>query len=99
MGIETALIAGAIVAGTASAGASAKAAHDQRKEAKAQRRDLRKQQEEEKAQALAARKEKIDALRESGVGMTTLGRRSLLSGSELGMTSQTNIDGIKQQLG
>lgn len=98
MGVETALVVGALAAGAASAGASAKAAHDQRKEAKAQRRDLRKQQEEEKAQALAARKEKIDALRESGMGLTT-GRRTLLSGSELGMTAQTNMDGINNQLG
>lgn len=87
-----------LVAGLASAGASAKAAHDQRKEAKAQRREIRKQQEEEKAQALAQRKAKIDALRESGVGMTT-GRRTLLSGSELGMTAQSNMDGMNQQLG
>lgn len=98
MGVETALVAGALVAGAASAGASAYGAHKQNQEAKRQRRDIRKQQEEEKAQALAQRKAKIDALRESGVGMIT-GRRTLLSGSELGMTAQTNMDGINQQLG
>lgn len=89
---------GAIAAGAASAGSSAYSAHKQRQEAKAQRRELRKQQEAEKQQALAERKAKIDALREGGMGMTT-GRRTLLTGSELGMTSQSQMDGINNQLG
>lgn len=99
MGVGTALVVGALVGGAASAGASAHAAHEQRKEAKKQRKLVEKQQAAEKAQALEERKRKIDALRESGVGLTAMGRRSMLSGSELGMTQESNMEGIKQQLG
>lgn len=88
----------AAAAGLAGAGASAYGAHKQRQEAREQRRELRKQQEEEKRQALADRKAKIDALREGGIGLTT-GRRTLLTGSELGMTSQSQMDGINNKLG
>lgn len=98
MGVETALAVGALVAAGASAGASAYGAHEQRKEAKKQSRLIKEQQAAEKAQALEERKKKIDALREGGVGLA-MGRRTLLSGSELGMTSQSNMDGINQQLG
>lgn len=95
-----AIIAGIVsaVAGAASAGMSAHAAHEQRKEAKKQRRLLEQQQAQEKAAALEERRHKIDALREGGVGLVT-GRRTLLSGSELGATSQSNMDGIKSNLG
>ena len=95
--MATGAIAG-LVAGLASAGASAHAAHEQRKEAKKQRRLIEEQQAQEKAAALEERKRKIDALREGGVGLA-MGRRTLLSGSELGMTQQSNMDGIKTQLG
>lgn len=96
--MATGLAVAGLVAGLASAGASAKAAHDQRKEAKKQRKLLEEQQAQEKAAALEERKKKIDALREGGVGLA-MGRRTLLSGSELGLTEQSNMDGIKQQLG
>ena len=92
-----AMIASAVAA-VAGAGASAYGAHEQRKEAKKQRRLLEKQQAEDKAAALKERREKIDALREGGIGMTT-GRRTMISGSELGLTAQSNMDGINNQLG
>lgn len=94
----TALAVGALVAGVASAGASAYAAHEQHKEEKKQRKLIQDQQAQEKAAALEERKRKIDALREGGVGLA-MGRRTLLSGSELGMTQQSNMDGINTQLG
>ena len=97
--MATGLAVAGLVAGLASAGASAKAAHDQRKEAKKQRKLLEEQQAQEKAAAFEERKRKIDALRESGVGLTQMGRRTMLAGSELGLTEQSNMDGIKQQLG
>lgn len=97
MGIET-LAIGALIAGAAGAGASAYGAHEQRKEARKQSRLIKQQQEQERQQALEERRKKIDALRESGIGLTT-GRNTLLSGSELGMTSQSNMDGINSQLG
>ena len=95
-----AIIASAVgaIAGAASAGASAYGAHEQRKEAKKQRKLIEQQQAQEKAAALEERKRKIDALREGGVGLS-MGRRTLLSGSELGMTQQSNMDGINTQLG
>lgn len=92
-----AAIAGLVI-GAASAGVSAHAAHEQRKEAKRQSRMIRDQQEQEKSAALEERKKKIDALREGGVGLA-MGRRTLLSGSELGMTQQSSMDGINTQLG
>jgi hypothetical protein len=96
--MATGIAVAGLVAGLASAGASAHAAHEQRKEAKKQRRLIEEQQAQEKAAALEERKKKIDALREGGVGLA-MGRRTLLSGSELGMTQQSNMDGIKTQLG
>lgn len=96
--MATGIAVAGLVAGLASAGASAHAAHEQRKEAKKQRRLIEEQQAQEKAAALEERKRKIDALREGGVGLA-MGRRTLLSGSELGMTQQSNMDGIKTQLG
>ena len=96
--MATGIAVAGLVAGLASAGASAHAAHEQRKEAKKQRRLVEEQQAQEKAAALEERKRKIDALREGGVGLA-MGRRTLLSGSELGMTQQSNMDGIKTQLG
>ena len=97
MGIET-LTIGSLIAGVAGAGASAYGAYEQRKEARKQSRVIKQQQEEARQQALEDRKRKIDALREGGAGLTT-GRRTLLAGSELGMTSQSNMDGINNQLG
>ena len=92
-----AAIAGLVI-GAASAGVSAHAAHEQRKEEKKQRKLIQDQQAQEKAAALEERKRKIDALREGGVGLA-MGRRTLLSGSELGMTQQSSMDGINTQLG
>lgn len=89
---------GALAIGLAGAATGAKGAYDQKKAADRQARLIKKQQEAEKEQALEERRKKIDALRESGVGLTT-GRRTLLAGSELGMTSQSNMDGINNQLG
>lgn len=96
--MATGIAVAGLVAGLASAGASAHAAHEQHKEEKKQRKLIQDQQAQEKAAALEERKRKIDALREGGVGLA-MGRRTLLSGSELGMTQQSNMDGIKTQLG
>lgn len=85
MGVETALGIGALVASAASAGTSAYNAHKQRGEAKKQAKLQQAEINAQKKQALEERRRKIDAMREGALGMTG-GRRTLLSGSEMGVS-------------
>jgi uncharacterized protein HemX len=85
MGAET-LLAGGLILSAIGTGVSTINAIDQNKRAKATRKAQKAAQEEADTAALNERKQQIDQLRDSALGMTA-GRRTLLSGSETGRTS------------
>lgn len=100
-GLEVAAI-GSLVLGGASAGASAYSSHKQRSAARKAQKEQDKLIAEQKAQALAERKQKIDALRESGGVGLIAGRRTLVSGSETGLGTtggMTAGTGLNTKLG